>query len=134
MTIEGPLRWWFAALWIALVATCIVILMMMRGAQAHLAQADAEGVSPEVHRWIMSLRSTGGAWCCDLSDTHILREHEWRAGPGGYEVLHVESGTWMPVPAGAIVIAQNRMGKALAWFGQDGAGWRVRCFLPGAGI
>lgn len=90
--------------------------------------APPPDADPRLHAWFERQYSVAGAWCCDVSDGHILRNDEWRIVDGHYEV--VISGRWQVVPDSALRDPKggpNPTGAAIAWY-RNG---HLSCFAPG---
>lgn len=89
-------------------------------------------IDPELHAWFERQHSASGAWCCDISDGHMLADSEWRVVAEHYEVFI--QGEWMGVgpsqlrdPAGG----PNPTGQAVVWYTVGRYGVRIYCFAPG---
>jgi hypothetical protein len=84
---------------------------------------------PELGEWFKSLRSKGGAPCCDGSDAMSVESPDWDTKDGHYRVRL--DGEWVDVPDEAVVDVPNRSGEAKVW-PYTGYQKGVRCFLPGS--
>jgi hypothetical protein len=92
---------------------------------------DVHPASPR-HAWFENQYSVSGAWCCNVSDGHILDDTEWRQGAAGYEVRINKA--WKPVPSDAMRDPKggpNETGKAVVWYTSGLDGPRIYCFCPG---
>jgi hypothetical protein len=88
---------------------------------------------PDLTPWFESLRSKGGAPCCDGKDGTSLDDPDWSMDGGHYRVRL--EGKWYDVPDEAIVEGHNRAGHAVVWTyprwmgGEEG--YAIRCFMAG---
>lgn len=109
-------------------------------AAVHVRAAPPPGTDMDgpLHHWFDTQHSVTGAWCCRVSDGHVLADKDWRQAWGRYEV-HVE-GRWVPVPPDALRDPHggpNPTNSAIVWYlvGGDeagGASWvNIFCFAPG---
>lgn len=85
----------------------------------------------ELDGWFKSLKSNGGAYCCDGSDATSLDNVDWDSKDGRYRVRI--KGAWVDVPDGAIINEPNLDGQTMVWpiWGPNGS-VGVRCFIPGS--
>ena len=93
--------------------------------------APPPNADPVLHQWFETQHSAGGAWCCDVSDGHILDDGDWRADGIGYAVRI--SGAWWPVPSDALRDPKggpNPTGHAIVWF-VNAEVPHIYCFAPG---
>lgn len=93
------------------------------------AGADLNG---PVHAWFEAQHSISGAWCCNLSDGHLLEDTDWRQDGKGYQV-HIE-GEWLAIPDTALRDPRggpNPTGKAIVWYTTGVYGTHIYCFAPG---
>lgn len=94
---------------------------------------------PELNGWFTSLRSSGGAWCCDGQEATHVADVDWRVQDGHYQVRinQYQDGSgafvWVTVPDNALIKQPNKDGRTLVWpiYGNVPT---VRCFLPGPGM
>src|SRR5579872_4149200 len=99
-----------------LVAT-IILAFLALVASAMGAPPPGTDLNSPTHKWFEAQHSVTGAWCCDLSDGHVLEDTEWRQGSVGYEVKI--SGIWQRVPDTAARDPHggpNPTGKAIVWY------------------
>jgi len=88
-----------------------------------------------LHKWFDNQHSVTGAWCCSISDGHILKSKDWRVSGDHYEVWI--GGQWRKIkqkmlvnPAGG----PNPTGHAIVWYNLYPEGdVQIYCFLPGTG-
>lgn len=88
--------------------------------------------TPDRHIWFENQHSVSGAWCCNVSDGHMLDDNEWRQSAAGYEARI--NGAWAPVPPDAMRDPKggpNDTGKAIVWYTIGDDGVRIYCFAPG---
>lgn len=84
---------------------------------------------PELTPWFESLRSRGGAPCCDGTDATRLDEVDWDMKDGHYRVRL--NGQWVDVPDDAVIEGPNRAGPAMVWpYTAIGVPVGIRCFMP----
>lgn len=99
---------------------------------AHAAPPPGVEVNPERHAWFEQQHSVSGAWCCNLSDGHILNDNEWRQSGDHYQVLI--NGIWYEVPAHAMRDPKdgpNITGSAVVWYLPIADTVTIYCFAPG---
>lgn len=84
---------------------------------------------PERNKYLMSLHSKDGTWCCNGDDVTYLNGSDWETGKR-YRVR--VDGQWLDVPDGAVVETPNKLGSALVWVSKGYSGTAVRCFAPGS--
>jgi hypothetical protein len=95
--------------------------------------APPPDADPALHDWFDGQHSVTGAWCCLLSDGHILDDSAWRQSGDGYEIRI--DGAWVRVPPNAARDPKggpNPTGAAVAWWIIRADGPHVYCFAPGA--
>ncbi len=94
--------------------------------------APGTNLDAPMHQWFERQYSLRGAWCCNLSDGHLLDDTEWRSTAGNFEVLI--SGHWWPVEADKLRDPNggpNPTGKAIVWYTTGESGLNIYCFAPG---
>ena len=102
---------------------------------AHTALADPPAnidLSSPTHAWFEQQHATDGAWCCNVSDGHILDDSDWRHGSSAYEVRI--NGDWLTIPLDAMRDPKggpNPTGHAIVWYTVNEYGIRIYCFAPG---
>lgn len=85
-----------------------------------------------LHHWFHAQHSITGAWCCDISDGHILDDSQWRTHGGVYQVK-IGNG-WVNVPDKARrdpAGGPNPTGHAIVWYNVTPWGIEIYCFAPG---
>lgn len=110
--------------------TVAAALMLASAALAH--PKDGPPLTAELDAWFTAQHSAQGAWCCDLSDSHLLPDNEWRMVADHYEVRI--QGAWHPITPGALRDPKggaNPTGYAVIWYLADENGLRIYCFAPG---
>jgi len=123
-------EWFLALAAVCFIALCMFLLCWAGKAYAH------DHTHPELNEWFRSLRSKGGAPCCDNSDFETgsakhLEDVDWDSKDGHYRVRL--NGHWIDVPDSAVVPGANRAGPAMVWpFYMNGELIGIRCFMPGA--
>lgn len=101
-------------------------------AAAVAAPPPGTDVSSPLHAWFEAQHSVTGAWCCNLSDGHLLDEDDWGHDALGYRVRI--GGAWVDVPQSAMRDPKggpNPTGHAIVWYTQGSWGLHVYCFSPG---
>ncbi len=100
---------------------------------ACLARMTPEAeVDPSMHAWFEAQHSISGAWCCDVSDGHMLADSEWRVIGEKYEVRI--NGKWIEILPGQLRDPSggfNPTGQAVVWYVSGEWGVRIYCFAPG---
>ncbi len=94
--------------------------------------APPPDADPDLAAWFHDQHSVSRAWCCDISDGHILDDSDWRTGPHGYQIRI--NGIWSDVPPDALrdpAGGPNPTGAAVAWWSVSDGGVRIYCFAPG---
>lgn len=90
--------------------------------------------NPELHAWFERQHNVSGAWCCDISDGHILNDEEWRMTGDHYEALIL--GRWYPIQPDQLrrdMNDPNPTGSAVVWYLVIEMGVTIFCFAPGFG-
>jgi hypothetical protein len=106
--------------------------LIMSASVAFAAPPPGTDLSSPLHYWFERQHSVIGAWCCDLSDGHILSDDDWRSNGKNYEV-HI-NGTWYTVQDSALRDPSggpNPTGKAIAWYTVVDGMVHLYCFAPG---
>jgi hypothetical protein len=117
---------------IGIIVVAATVAAMASLAQARLAQAHDDGryaQSPN-RVWFRSLTNQYGIICCDEADGMRLDDPDWEFDGETYRVR--VDGSWMPVPATAIVRQSNKMSYAVVWLWKDEGRLRVGCFMAGS--
>jgi len=112
----------------------IMVVVVAYAAMTSLAQARDDGryeQSPN-REWFRSLTNQYGIVCCDEADGMRVDAPDWEFDGQSYRV-RIE-GSWMPVPATAIVRQSNKMSYAVVWLWKDQDHFRVGCFMAGGAI
>lgn len=96
--------------------------------------APPPGVDPAspTHHWFEAQHALSGAWCCNVSDGHLLDDDAWRSNGASYEVRI--DGRWYPIPSDALRDPRggpNPTGKAIVWYTENEFGVLIYCFAPG---
>jgi len=116
----------------------LIVLSLFVPISSYADPPPGTDLTSPLHDWFERQHSIAGAWCCDLSDGHILEDEDWRitstsGNASGYEI-HT-AGRWVGVPTTAIRDTNggpNPTGKAIAWYRLDPEyGIRIYCFAPG---
>ena len=89
-------------------------------------------VSPEVKKWVESLKNQNGVSCCATADGWKPEAVQWDADAKGYKVL-IE-GKWTAVGPEAVIYGPNKLGYAVVWYYHVDGLPAIRCFLPGEGM
>lgn len=108
----------------------VAVWALLRSARA-AAPPGTDLMSP-VHLWFEKQHSVSGAWCCDISDGHVVEEDDWRSNNGLYEV-RIDN-TWRAIPASALrdpVGGPNPTNHAVVWYTATEYGLQIYCFAPG---
>jgi hypothetical protein len=94
--------------------------------------APPPDADPALHDWFERQRSVSGAWCCDISDGHILSGDAWRSAGSSYEVQI--DGRWYSVPDDTLrdpAGGPNPTHQAIVWYRKIGGRVVISCFAPG---
>jgi hypothetical protein len=94
--------------------------------------APPPNADPRLHAWFERQHSIAGAWCCNISDGHLLGDTDWKTVGSGYAVRI--KGVWYAVPASAIRDpggGPNPTGRAIVWYNEWTGGVKIWCFSPG---
>ena len=108
----------------------LVGLLLCRAAYAD-PPSGTDLASPQ-HAWFERQHSKAGAWCCNVSDGHLLDDKDWRHGDAGYEVRI--NGGWEAIPSDALrdpAGGPNDTGHAVVWYRINEYGLKIWCFCPG---
>ena len=86
-----------------------------------------------LHTWFERQYAVNGAWCCNVSDGHMLADEDWRPQGDHYQVRI--GGLWYLVPDSALRDPRggpNPTGAAVIWYTMGAlSGVRIYCFAPG---
>lgn len=85
-----------------------------------------------VHHWFARQYPRSGAWCCNISDGHVLKNGDWKMGKTNFWV-RIE-GAWYKVPAHALVDPKggpNPTGQPIVWYIYYDGAPHITCFCPG---
>lgn len=88
--------------------------------------------SPEVSKWVTSLKNGSGVGCCATADGWKPEQIEWDTDKKGYRVM-IE-GHWIEVPPDTVITGPNKLGHAEVWYYHIDGLPAIRCFLPGEGM
>jgi hypothetical protein len=110
------------------IALPLILLLALPAAARDHGQFGA--TDPAISQWFRSLRSVGGAWCCDQADGSRVEDPNWRIEQDGTYSVRLD-GDWQRMPPNAIVTATNRVGFAVAWTYLVDGHQVARCFMPG---
>lgn len=127
------ITFWQTLLLTILIALCCVMVCFAIGIAIVVAHAEPPPGPPGPnHAWFEKQHAANGAWCCNVSDGHVIGDDEWRMAGDHYEVLIY--GKWYPVtndhlvnPAGG----PNPTGHAIVWYTYHQWGPTIYCFTPG---
>lgn len=111
----------------------IALTVAIGAAYAHEGHQTAS-VDPndkELQQWIQGLKNARGTPCCSQADGFPANV-EWDAVKDTYRVRNPFDQQWYVVPPGALLVAPNRLGHAMAWWYTEDGIYHIRCFLPGA--
>ena len=114
--------------------TRLAVLIALFPVMALAAPPPETDLNSSLHWWFERQHSIHGAWCCDLSDGHLLDDQDWRAVGAGYEVRI--AGVWFPVAESAMRDpsgGENPTGHAIVWYTipPRGGAPTIYCFAPG---
>lgn len=112
-----------------LIPVAVGLLIISFGMKAKARDVDGRYADSPLGPWFKSLKSKGGAWCCDGADGTALSDVDWDTKDGHYRVRL--EGEWVVVPDDAVIDEPNRAGKTMVWPYHGALGVTIRCFLPG---
>lgn len=87
-----------------------------------------------LHQWFDRQVNVLGVPCCQVSDGHMIGDHQWRMTGKGYEVRI--NGEWYPVNPEAmrdpVLGGENPTGRAIVWYTLSPVKKPIIwCFCPG---
>ena len=110
----------------------LAAVLCLCAATASAAPPPGTDLDSPIHRWFEAQHSVTGAWCCDISDGHVLEDSDWGQNGTNYRVRI--NGAWQLVPDTAMRDPHggpNPTGKAVVWYTIGDYGLHIYCFSPG---
>ncbi len=115
----------------ALAAVAIIFGIWASGAYAHDLAAMTD---PQRDAWYRSLNSSGGGYCCDLTDAaHIDQKYVRQLNDRSWEVYLTDLQKWVPVPPNRVVHNKPSIDGEPYLFRYPATlydGSLIRCFVP----
>jgi hypothetical protein len=114
--------------------TSLILAAQIIGPSPDVSARDLgeyEDIPQRIRDWFKALKNPhNGGNCCDLSDCRRTeartKRHQWRA--------RAPDGSWVTIPNERVVHDQgNPTGSPILCAYEGEEGWRVICFVPGAG-
>lgn len=110
------------------------ILLFLLATPALAAPPPGMDPNSPTHQWFEAQHSIGGAWCCDVSDGHVLDDKDWdNLGPNGAYRVRIGA-QWFVIPSDVVRDPEggpNPTGHAVAWYLPTPPGFHIYCFAPG---